>query len=636
MNKRFSIFLIVLLLAFVSSIMSARESEAVIVSKNYSFTGYIDQELNSLINELKDFRTEIGVVDQCKAHYFKAREYYKHIEFFVEHVSPIQAKYKINGALVPKFSEYEEGFVVDPCGFQKIEEHLFSGDELIISDLEKELVQLIEVFQELKNGYATINLGKHLYLEMLQLQLVRIAAMNLNGYDATFTKTNLQEVDWNLVSMQQIVTCFDPEIGNNPDALSMQKTVLKSIQAAQKTLRKNNDFDSFNRLDFISLELENVNRNLVHFHRALGLPWSEHKQALKLNSERLFSPETLNPQFFSIYYSDQSDLERQANLGKLLFYDPILSANNERACSSCHQPDKAFTDGLKTSQAFNKEGFLERNAPSLINTIYQKAFFYDGKAYQLEQQIRDVVHNEREMGSKLEEVVLKLRQSEEYRALFKGAFTLQKDASISEYAISKAISEYEKSLIAMNSRFDRYLAGEKTSLNQREINGYNLFAGKALCGSCHFFPLFNGTVPPYFMDSEYEILGTPATSENKSLDPDKGRYLVTKVEKQMYAFKTPTVRNSELTAPYMHNGVYTDLKQVLQFYQKGGGEGFKYPVPNQTLPFDSLQLSNYEQENILLFLKTLTDTVGLKQTPFKLPRFESKPQWNLRAWGGLY
>lgn len=616
--------------------MSARKSEAVIVSKNYSFTGYIDQELNSLINELKDFRAEIEVVDQCKVHYFKAREYYKHIEFFVEHVSPIQAKYKINGALVPKFSEYEEGFVVDPCGFQKIEEQLFSGDELIISDLEKELVQLIEVFQELKNGYATINLGKHLYLEMLQLQLVRIAAMNLNGYDATFTKTNLQEVDWNLASMQQIVACFDPEIGNNSAALTSQKAVLKSIQGAQKVLRKNMDFDSFNRLDFISLELEDINRNLVRFHRALGLPWSEHKQALKLNSERLFSPETLNPQFFSIYYSDQSDLERQAYLGKLLFYDPILSANNERACSSCHQPDKAFTDGLKTSQAFNREGFLERNAPSLINTIYQKAFFYDGKAYQLEQQIRDVVHNEREMGSKLEEVVLKLRQSEEYRALFKGAFKLQKDASISEYAISKAISEYEKSLIAMNSRFDRYLAGEKTSLNQREINGYNLFAGKALCGSCHFFPLFNGTVPPYFMDSEYEILGTPATSENKSLDSDKGRYLVTKVEKQMYAFKTPTVRNSELTAPYMHNGVYTDLKQVLQFYQKGGGEGLKYVVPNQTLPFDSLQLSDYEQENIIFFLKALTDTVGLKQTPFKLPRFESKPQWNSRAWGGLY
>lgn len=188
----------------------------------------------------------------------------------------------------------------------------------------------------------------------------------------------------------------------------------------------------------------------------------------------------------------------------------------------------------------------------------------------------------------------------------------------------------------MNSRFDRYLAGEKGTLNQREINGYNLFAGKALCGSCHFFPLFNGTVPPYYMDSEYEILGTPETKENRSLDKDKGRFEVTKVSKQMYAFKTPTVRNSELTAPYMHHGIYSDLKEVLQFYQKGGGEGFKYSVPNQTLPFDSLQLSNSEEEDIILFLKSLTDTAGLVQHPFRLPSFESSPALNSRTWGGKY
>ncbi|TSJ46770.1 hypothetical protein [Fluviicola chungangensis] len=104
----------------------------------------------------------------------------------------------------------------------------------------------------------------------------------------------------------------------------------------------------------------------------------------------------------------------------------------------------------------------------------------------------------------------------------------------------------------------------------------------------------------------------------------------------MYAFKTPTVRNSELTAPYMHHGIYSDLKEVLQFYQKGGGEGFKYSVPNQTLPFDSLQLSNSEQEDIILFLKSLTDTAGLVQRPFKLPSFELSPDLNSRTWGGKY
>lgn len=597
---------------------------------------YIDFELNLLINELKDFHADRADSSKSKIHYFKARVHYKHIEFFVEHVSPVQAKYQINGALVPKFSEYEEGFIVDPCGFQRVEEILFSGDEIDSVALENELLDLITVFQELKNAYIGISLNESLYLEMLQLQLVRIAAMNLNGYDATFTKTNIQEVDENLESMLEMIKFFRLKFGIKGELKKRFQALNEDIQNAQKFLRKSLNFDTFNRLEFITFHIEKINQDLVLLHRVLGLPWSEHKQALHLNSDRLFSKETLNPQFFSIYYSDESNLEKQAALGRILFYDPILSANNERACSSCHQPDKAFTDGLRTSQAFNQDGFVERNAPTLIDVLYQKAFFYDGKAYQMEQQIRDVVHNEREMGSKLSDVVLKLRKSAEYKALFKEAFTTQKDAGISEYAIQKSITEYEKTLISMNSRFDRYLSGERSSMNQREIHGYNLFAGKALCGSCHFFPLFNGTVPPYFMDSEYEILGVPATGENKSLDADKGRYEVTKVQKQMFAFKTPSIRNCELTGPYMHNGIYTDLKQVLQFYQKGGGEGFKYPVPNQTLPFDSLQLSDYEQENIILFLKTLTDTSGLIQGPFQLPKFESAPNWNSRVWGGKY
>lgn len=597
---------------------------------------YVDSELNALINELKDFHSDRSDLSKSRHHYFKTRMYYKHIEFFVEHVSPVQAKYQINGALVPKFSEYVPGSMADPCGMQLVEEMLFSGKEVDGKALENELLNLITVFQELKNAYQTISLKDHLYLEMLQLQLVRIAAMNLNGYDATFTKTNLDEVAENFNSMRRIIACFQSKFGTRGVLKERFRVVHTDIQRAQKFLQGNPDFDTFNRLDFITFYIEKINGDLVRLHRALSLPWSDHKQALRLESERLFSKSALNLQFFSIYYSDGADLEKQAFLGKMLFYDPVLSANNERACSSCHRPDKAFTDGQKTSLAFNKDGFLERNAPTLIDAIYQKAFFYDGKAYQLEQQVRDVVHNEREMGSKLSEVVLKLRCSEEYKKLFREAFSNPKDAMISEYAIQKAITEYEKKLTSMNSRFDKYLAAESNMLTPREINGYNLFAGKALCGSCHFFPLFNGTVPPYYMDSEYEILGTPATAENKSLDKDRGRYEVTKVSKQMYAFKTPTVRNCELTAPYMHHGVYSDLKQVLQFYQKGGGEGFNYVVPNQTLPFDSLQLNDREQEDIILFLKSLTDTSGLIQRPFRLPAFESSPQLNNRIWGGNY
>lgn len=597
---------------------------------------YIDSELHSLINELKDFQSDLGDSAACVTHYFQARKFYKHMEFFVEHISPIQAKNKINGALVPKFSEYQEGFVVNPCGFQRIEELLFSGESVEWNELEKELINLIEVFYELKNGYAAIYPTGEIYLEMLQLQLMRMGALNLNGYDATFAKNNVEEAHWNLEGMIEILAVLNSKLTGNKTSKASYRKLIEAIHVAQKELLKNADFDTFNRLDFVVLQLERINEELIKYHRALNLPWNEQKSALRLDSGHLFTREAFNPQFFSIYYSDNSDLEKQAALGKLLFYDPILSGNNERACSSCHKPDQAFSDGLKTSLAYNQLDFIARNAPTLIDVIFQKAFFYDGKAYQLEQQIRDVVHNELEMGAKLSDVVLKLRKSDEYKRLFGEAFQTKKEREISEYAIQKAIAEYEKTLISFDSRFDHYLSGDRKALTEREVRGYNLFAGKALCGSCHFFPLFNGTVPPYYMDSEYEILGVPQTKENQVLDPDVGRFQVTKIEKQKYAFKTPSVRNSELTAPYMHNGVYSDLNQVLVFYKKGGGEGFKYAVPNQTLPFDSLQLSNPEQEDIILFLKTLTDTSGLNQKPFRLPQFESVPEWNSRIWGGKY
>src|SRR6185436_3817525 len=110
-------------------------------------------------------------------------------------------------------------------------------------------------------------------------------------------------------------------------------------------------------------------------------------------------------------------------------------------------------------------------------------------------------------------------------------------------------------LVSFNSRFDKYLRGDFKQLNKREINGYNLFAGKALCGSCHFFPLFNGTVPPFYNESEFEVIGTPSDSTGLKLDDDVGRYAVTNINEQKNAFKTPSVRNIDLTAPYMHNGI---------------------------------------------------------------------------------
>jgi cytochrome c peroxidase len=206
---------------------------------------------------------------------------------------------------------------------------------------------------------------------------------------------------------------------------------------------------------------------------------------------------------------------------------------------------------------------------------------------------------------------------------------------ISFYGILKCIGEFERTLVSMNSRFDAYLKGNTQSLNKEEINGYNLFAGKALCGSCHFFPLLNGLVPPVFNDTEFEVIGTPKDFRNKQLDLDSGRYKISKHNIHLFAFKTPTLRNIAITAPYMHNGCYKELDEVLDFYNKGGGAGLGFDIPHQTLPFDSLQLTKTELKNIKLFLLTLTDTSHSAGRPTRLPVIDD-PLLNLRKIGGEY
>ena len=177
-----------------------------------------------------------------------------------------------------------------------------------------------------------------------------------------------------------------------------------------------------------------------------------------------------------------------------------------------------------------------------------------------------------------------------------------------------ALAAYLRSLQALDSRFDRATRGDTALLTSNERRGFTLFMGKARCGTCHFAPLFNGATPPTFTEAEPEVIGTPAgplgTRGGRRIDPDAGRFAVDRVGLHRFAFKTPTLRNIALTAPYMHNGVFRTLEEVLDFYDGGGGAGRGIATPQQTLPSDSLHLSREEKQDIIAFLGSLTDTVG--------------------------
>jgi len=269
-----------------------------------------------------------------------------------------------------------------------------------------------------------------------------------------------------------------------------------------------------------------------------------------------------------------------------------------------------FTDAKEKSGNFVHGGSLLRNTPSLYYAALQSNQFYDLRSITLEDQANEVMQNSNEFNFSSLGIARKLIADTVYLSLFEKAFGIKKD-SVSGFEVRNALAAFIRSLNPFSSPFDEYMKGNKTALSAEQIQGFNLFTGKAKCGTCHFIPLFNGNIPPWFTKSESEIIGVPSKAvwKNASIDPDSGRYKINRMEELLFAFKTPTIRNIEKTAPYMHNGVYKTLDEVVEFYHKGGGVGIGINLPFQSLPFDSLSLNQNEKKAIVSFMKSLTDNI---------------------------
>jgi cytochrome c peroxidase len=359
-------------------------------------------------------------------------------------------------------------------------------------------------------------------------------------------------------------------------------------------------------------------------------------RAVSARAATLFDTNAFHPNYFA---PDQKShlTAAKAELGRMLFFDPVLSGNGSRSCASCHKPAKAFSDGQSKSLAFDFKGAVSRNAPTVINAGLQRGSFHDLRVTFLEDQATDVLTNASEMHGSLQKAVHLFKQSAEYTGLFNKAFP-EDSAAISEQNLKISIASYVRSLTSMNARFDAYIRGDTTRFTALEKQGFNVFMGKAKCATCHFIPLFNGTVPPDFEKTEAEILGVPATKDtlHPQLDPDLGKFALYNKTLHKFAFKTPTLRNVALTAPYMHNGVYETLEEVVEFYNKGGGTGLGLEVPTQTLPADKLNLTSREKAALVAFMQTLTDTTGLKGVPERLPSFPAQLASSKRTIGGSY
>jgi cytochrome c peroxidase len=318
--------------------------------------------------------------------------------------------------------------------------------------------------------------------------------------------------------------------------------------------------------------------------------------------------------------SDNPTTPEKVELGRLLFFDPILSDDNTLSCAHCHHPHLGFSDGLPRSRGRGGVGAgrertggieLTRGAPSLWNTVYNHRQFWDGRAAHLEEQARMVITTPEEVNADPAELVRELKAIPEYRALFDKAFGGKDGESITFKNITYAIAAFQRTLVSFNSRFDRYAAGDGSALSPQEKRGLKLFLSpKTRCNECHGIPTF--------ANRDFKVIGVP--------NPNDGPADVAKPEAARGrgggpngAFKIPTLRNIALTAPYMHNGVFETLEEVLDFYAGGGGRGLGLDVPLQDDKIRKFTLTPQEKADLIAFLLALTDESAAPEIPARVP-----------------
>ena len=311
---------------------------------------------------------------------------------------------------------------------------------------------------------------------------------------------------------------------------------------------------------------------------------------IKVN--KLDLPSYLPPPVYNIPVNPSENDTVQ--LGRLLFYDNIVSANNQVSCASCHNSYNAFahTDHDLSHGIFDSIG--TRNAPGLFNLAWHKEFMWDGAIHHIEAQALAPLHDPKELGSSIQELIEKLSSSDFYRAEFLNVYG---DSMINSKRVLKALASFELSLISFGSKYDKVKQAQE-NFTAQEQNGYHLF--QKHCNQCHAEPLFSSF--------EYRDNGL-------SIDPslqDLGRYLVTGDEQDKYKFKVPSLRNLSYTFPYMHDGRFDRLRQVLEHYGN---------IDTSTTGADvvTISLSFNEQSDLIAFLLTLNDKSFVFNSAFSFP-----------------
>lgn len=556
---------------------------------------YFDRHVDSLSRSLNEMQQYINHKESHKivASFKQARHYYKKIEFAIGYYFP-ETEVKLNGAPIPESKPHMPNEIIYPTGFQVLEEHIYTSP-IDWHALKTELDGLQFGLKKLKQNQENVVFTYSTVMDALKLNIYRLMSKGLAGFDAPVSLNSLAEAQSTLSATNDILKMI-ATADNRSERI---------IHASLRYLEEHQEFETFDRAYFIKTYLIPLCEAIHDYYTIYDIPFDTiYPKVIPANVVHMFTPNAFDWKAFAP--ADALPLQEEyISLGKSLFFDKRLSGMEIRSCGTCHNPEKGFTDGLAKQKKLKGSDLLLRNTPTLLYAAYQPSLFYDRKVAYLEDQIHDVVHNSDEMDGNLNNYVLSIKKNKNYTEKFKRYFGRN---GVNERNVKRLIAAYIRSLGVFNSRFDQYMNGDENALNNEEIKGFNLFMGKAKCGTCHFIPLFNGTLPPHWNKIEVEVLGVPQDTVHPTIiDADLGTYNLYGAAHHKYAFKTTTLRNIEHTAPYMHNGVYNTLEQVITFYDEGGGAGIGMDVENQTLSPDKLNLTDQEKQQLILFLKTLND-----------------------------
>jgi len=634
--------LLIIVASFLSAAFSLSRGETNSYVRNYvdKLDGFSEKEAE-LLNTIRkqDLSTEQSIV-LIKDKIRSARIALKGIDFWLRYLEPV-VYHKINGPLpieweTEVFEKYEKPYKREGAGLSLAELHLKEKpiDKDHLSQLIQASMDATKIFLA-DSIMGNLDTYHHLFLAN-RLFLLNLAAIYTTGFECPDPDNIVPELISMLEGVKEIYAVYNRSFSSAPVTSDYLDLYDKAILFARAQSKKATEFNHYIFIrDYVN-PLFAINQKMINEYKVVSSNFNDYtlnNTATSIFDKSLYNGQNSKGIFAEI--DDPKTLAEVRHIGKLLFYDPILSGNLRRSCVSCHKSTEYFTDtAVATSLHFDNRQKLPRNTPSLINVVYNHLLMLDGRHISLQSQAKNVTTNTDEMGGNETDIVKNVLSCKEYNMAFKRFAKLTPGhSSVSFDHIVSAITFYYSSFSNYYSPFDDAM-NRHLPISKEAERGFNLFMNKAKCATCHFIPQFNGVKPPY-VSTDFEVLGVPEDTTYEKISKDEGRFKINPAPETMNAIRTGSIRNAPHTKPYMHNGIFTTLEEVIDFYDAGGGIGKGIRIENQTLPSDSLKLTKTEKSDLLEFIRSLNEQVKFESPPDSLPLSDNR-SLNSRKVGGEY